>query len=151
LDALYAKANVIHAALDAGQDVVVRMKEERRSIMKDAKGLFDARPADAQWDEKDNKGNVVHVKAWDEVERTSWPQVRVSMRMVKVVRTTERRVRAWLGILILAVNFLYTFVYAHLHHFRDWAIPLSEVIQEMKEEVRWTLVANTVQGIWETG
>lgn len=216
LDALYAKATVIHAALDAGQDVVVRLKDERRSIMKDAKGLFDTRPADVSWEERDSKGNVVHAKAWDEADLTSWPQVRVPMRVVKVVRTTERHIRrgaesrvvtdvaerwiattcakaavpartvariaaarwdienmgfhdlktywhmdhafvhhptairAWMGILILAVNLLYTFVYEHLHRFRDGMTPLAEVVQEMKEEVRWTDLQET-KSIWETG
>ena len=58
--------------------------------MQDAKGLFDAREPDAKWKEKDSDGNPVTVQAWDEQELQSWPQVRVPMRMVKVVRTTGR-------------------------------------------------------------
>ena len=185
MDALFAKAPVIHAALDAHMDVVIRMKEERRTIMQDAKGLFDAREPDAKWTEKDSDGNKVTVLAWDEEELQSWPQVRVAMRIVKVIRTTERSmlrgnktqtqvevverwmattcsqgavatrtiaritaarwdienngfhdlktywhmdhafvhdptaIQAWLGILILTVNLMYTFVYEHLHHFRE--------------------------------
>lgn len=202
-DALYAKAPLIHACLDQHIDVVIRMKEERRIIMQDAKGLFDARPADWEWTEKDTKGNLVKVKAWEEVGLESWPQVRVPMRMVKVICTTEKTVvvggkkqavtevmerwvtttcnqqaipvktvhkmararwdeenigfhdlktywhmdhpfvhdpiaiQAILGILILAVNLFYTFVYGHLHHFRAWKIPLTEVVEEMKEQLRW--------------
>lgn len=203
MDALFAKAPVVHAALDAHMDVVIRMKEERRSVMKDAKGLFDAREPDAKWTEKDSEGNRVTVLAWDEEKLESWPQVRVPIRIVKVVRTTEKSVlrgnqnetqvesverwmattstrsavstrtvakitaarwdienngfhdlktywhmdhafvhdpvaiQAWLGILILAVNLVYTFVYEHLHHFRKWNIPLGDVIQEIKEQMRW--------------
>lgn len=66
-------ANFIHAALDAGQDVEVRMKETRRSIMKDAQGLSKARQPDASRDETDSKGHQVHVEAWDEGELTSGP------------------------------------------------------------------------------
>jgi len=91
-DALYAKASVIHACLDRHADVVIRMKEERRLIMQDAKGLFDARPADGQWVEQDGKGHQVVVKYWEEVGLQSWSQVRVPMRMVKVIRTTEKTV-----------------------------------------------------------
>ncbi|MDI3312436.1 MAG: hypothetical protein QJR05_13570, partial [Thermoanaerobacterium sp.] len=89
-DALYAKASFIHTVLDLGMDAVVRMKEERRLIMKDARGLFDHRPADVQWTEKDDNGNSVEVKAWDEEGFTSWEQIRVPIRMVKMIRQTEK-------------------------------------------------------------
>lgn len=203
LDALYAQAPLIHEALDAGMDVVIRMKEERRAIMKDAMGLFKGRPADVTWEEWDSKGNHVYVQAWDESDLTSWPQVRVPLRMVRVIRRTERRIRcgtgqrirwdvverrivttchkdavptrtvdriagarwdienngfhdlktywhmdhsfvhhptalrAWLGMLVLAVNLLYTYVYGHLHHFRRWGVSLQAVVEEMREQIRW--------------
>jgi hypothetical protein len=203
LDALYAKAPIIHEALDNKMHVVIRMKEERRSIMKDAKGLFDARPPDSEWIERDSKGNRVKVQAWDEPNLESWPQVRVPLRMIKMIRTTEKNVvvagekkvqwdtterwivttctkeavptatvgriaaarwdienmgfhdlktywhmdhafihnpvaiEALLGILILAVNLLYVFLFQHLHHFRDWKIPITEVVEEIKEQIRW--------------
>lgn len=203
LDALYAKASFIHEALNQNIDVVIRMKEERRLIMKDAKGIFDSRPADVQWEEKDKDGNRVKVEAWDEEGFESWPQVRVPVRMIKMVRRTEKTkiiggkresvmdvierwvattcqkpavptktiskiaaarwdienngfhdlktywhlnhpyvhdpiaLEAWIGILILAVNMVYSYFFMHLHHFRDWRIPLKEAIQEMKEQMRW--------------
>jgi len=203
LDALYARAPIIHAALDHHQHVVVRMKEERRIIMQDAKGLFDSRPPDIAWLEKDKSGNTVTVQAWDEDELTSWRQVRIPFRMIKMVRTTERTVivggnkqqqtdvlerwvgttmdsgaagtetvsriaaarwdienmgfhdlktywhmdhpfvhhptaiEAVLGFLVLAVNLFYAFLFGHLHHFRQWRIPISEVVEEIKEQVRW--------------
>ena len=55
--------------------------------MQDAKELFDARPADGQWVEQDGKEHQVVVKYWEEAELQSWPQVRVPMRMVKVICT----------------------------------------------------------------
>ncbi|MDV2887499.1 hypothetical protein RYX45_20170, partial [Alkalihalophilus pseudofirmus] len=48
-------------------------------------------------------------------------------------------IEAWVSILVLAVNMVYCFFYMHLHHFRKWKIPLKEVIQEMKEQLRWKL------------
>ncbi len=60
--------------------------------MQDAKGLFDAREPDVKWTEKDRDGNKVTVLAWDEEELQSWPQVRVPMRSVKVIRRTERSI-----------------------------------------------------------
>ena len=203
LDALYAKANFINKLLSQNVDVVVRMKEERRLIMKDARGLFDHRPADVKWKERDSNGNWVTVEAWDEGEIESWPQVDIPMRMVKMIRQTERTkivggqkkteieiierwvattcskeavstetiskiaaarwdienngfhdlktywhlnhpyvheptaIEAWVGILILAVNMVYSYLYMHLHHFREWKIPVKEVIKQMKEQIRW--------------
>jgi len=46
-------------------------------------------------------------------------------------------IRAWLRILVIAVNLFYTFVYGHLHRFRDWKIPLTDVVEEMREQARW--------------
>jgi hypothetical protein len=203
LDALYAKAPIVHEALSHGMDVVVRMKEERRLIMKDAKGLFDARPPDHEWEERDSAGNRVVVRAWDESELTSWEQVNVPIRMIKMIRTTHknrivggkptpqeemierwiattcyvkaisvgtiskiaaarwdienngfhelktylhmdhvyvhnpRAIEAVIGFMVLAVNLFYNFLFGHLHHFRDWRIPMSEVVEEMKEQLRW--------------
>lgn len=203
LDALYAKAPLIHVALDHHMHVVVRMKEERRRIMKDARGLFDSRPADVAWTEKDSAGNPVVVQTWDESDFTSWEQVRVPMRMMKMVRTVERSVvvggkkqtrvevlerwvgttmdkgaaeaetvsriaaarwdienmgfhdlktywhmdhafvhdptaiEAILGFLVMALNLFYAFLFGHLHDFRKWRIPLSEIVEEIKEQVRW--------------
>jgi len=202
-DALYAKATFINDALDAHMDVVIRMKEERRLIMKDARATFQNRPPDVQWVERDKKGHLVKVEAWDQGDFQSWPQVKVPLRMVKMIRQTEKvkivggqkqaytevierwvvttckqsevgtktiakiatarwdienngfhdlktywhldhpyvhdptAIEAWVDILILAVNLIYSYLFMHLHHFRDWDIPLKEVIQEMKELLRW--------------
>ncbi|ABZ83416.1 hypothetical protein HM1_1158 [Heliomicrobium modesticaldum Ice1] len=92
LDALFAKAPVIHAALDAGAHVVVRMKEERRRIMKEANACFANRLPDSTWEERDGKGNTVYVQAWDEEGLAQWPQVRVPMRIVKIIRHTNKTV-----------------------------------------------------------
>jgi hypothetical protein len=214
LDALYAKATIIHEAVDHYQHVVVRMKEERRRIMKDAKGLFDKRPPDVGWLEKDKWGNTITVQAWDESDFTSWEQLRIPFRMIKMVRTVERTVitggqkqiqtdvlerwvgttmeqgaagtdtvsriaaarwdienmgfhdlktywhmdhpfvhdptaiEAILGFMILAVNLFYAFLFGHLHHFRRWNIPQSEVVEEMKEEIRW-LPMNLLAFLWD--
>ncbi|MFC4602060.1 transposase, partial [Cohnella hongkongensis] len=203
LDALYAQAPLIHEALDHHQHVVVRMKEERRRVMKDARGLFEARSPDVAWLEKDSSGNPVVVQAWDESDFTSWEQLRVPIRMVRMVRTTEHSVivggikqkqtevlerwvgttidkgaagtdtisriaaarwdienmgfhdlktywhmdhayvhhpiaiEAVLGFQVMAMNLFYAFLFGHLHHFREWKIPLSEVVEEIKEQIRW--------------
>ncbi|GGJ96354.1 hypothetical protein GCM10007063_18460 [Lentibacillus kapialis] len=204
-DALYAKASFIHQVLNQGMDAVIRMKEERRLIMQDARGLFDHRQADVRWEEKDADGNRVRVEAWDEEGFKSWKQVKVPLRMVKMVRQTERiiivggqkkaeievierwaattcqkeavptetiskmaaarwdienngfhdlktywhldhpyvhdptAIEAWVAILVLAVNMVYSYFYMHLHHFRDRKMPLKEMIKEMKEQIRWAM------------
>lgn len=215
LDALYAKAPIIHEALNHHLDVVVRMKEERRLIMQDAKGLFEGRKPDTAWHEQDSKGNRIHVQAWDEGELTSWEKVRIPMRMIKMVRTINktvivggkkqtrvevlerwvattleqaavptttvakmaaarwdienqgfhdlktywhmdhalihhpRAIEALLRFLLLAVNLLYTFLFGHLHHFRDWGIPVCDVVEEIKEQIRW-LPHQLLYLLWDT-
>jgi hypothetical protein len=46
-------------------------------------------------------------------------------------------IEAVLGIMILAVNLFYAFLFGHLHHFRKWNIPQTEVVEELKEQIRW--------------
>ena len=61
-DALYMKAPWIKAVLDIQMDAVIRVKEERLNIVKDALGLFKSRKADKEWEVNKN----FKVKVWDE-------------------------------------------------------------------------------------
>ena len=71
--------------------MVVRLKEERLEIMKDAQGLFGSRPADLQYVEE---GGKVKYWVWDEGGFTSWEGVAKPLRVVKLV--VERR-EIWLA------------------------------------------------------
>lgn len=61
-DALYMNAPFINHVKQMRMDVVIRAKDERLNIMKDALGLFGKREADGQFDDMQK----VHVDVWDE-------------------------------------------------------------------------------------
>ena len=65
-DALYCKSTWIKEVLSIGMNAVVRVKDERLHIVKDALALFKCREADKVWIVKKNCNNYRQVKAWDE-------------------------------------------------------------------------------------
>lgn len=74
-DALYTNAPFINEVLDCHMDAVIRVKDKRLHIVRDAMGIFQKRPSDGNWDirepepkakRKKNKQKHIHVEAWDE-------------------------------------------------------------------------------------
>jgi len=57
-------------------------------------------------------------------------------------------IEAVLGFMVMAMNLFYAFLYGHLHHFREWHIPLKEVVEECKEQARW-LPMQLLPLIWD--
>ena len=90
VDALYAKAPFINLVVGARVHLVVRLKDERMEIIKDAQGLFCHRPADLQYEEA---GGKVKYWVWDEGGFESWEGVEKPLRVVKLVEEKRKRVR----------------------------------------------------------
>jgi len=65
-DALYCKATWIKEVLAIGMDAVVRVKDERLHIVKDALGLYRNRKADREWEVEEGSRKRIVVRAWDE-------------------------------------------------------------------------------------
>jgi Transposase DDE domain len=74
-DALYANAPFVQEVKSIGMDAVIRIKNTRLNVVKDALGLFKGRTADRQWEVSDTapkanrkkqRGRRVSVQAWDE-------------------------------------------------------------------------------------
>lgn len=65
-DALYCKSTWIKEVLSIGMDAVVRVKDERLNIVKDALALYKCRKADKEWIKKKDGNNYIKIKAWDE-------------------------------------------------------------------------------------
>lgn len=65
-DALYCKSTWIKEVLSIGMDAVVRVKERRLNIVKDALALFKCREADKYWTVKKNINTYRNIKAWDD-------------------------------------------------------------------------------------
>lgn len=81
-DGLYARAPFLKLALKHDKDVIAVLKDDRRDVLKDAKGLLkEVTP------EFFRNGNT-EIKCWDMENFTSWPQVGHSVR---VVITAERK------------------------------------------------------------
>lgn len=65
-DALYCKSTWIKEVLSIGMDAVVRVKEERLHIVKDALALFKCRESDKVWTIKKSNTKYKIIKAWDD-------------------------------------------------------------------------------------
>lgn len=65
-DALFCKSTWIKEVLSIGMNAVVRVKDERLHIVKDALALFKCRQADREWRVNRSGKNYTKVKAWDE-------------------------------------------------------------------------------------
>lgn len=65
-DALYMKSTWIQELLDLGIDSVIRAKDERLHVVKDALGIFKSREADNKWIVSRDSNETIEVKAWDE-------------------------------------------------------------------------------------
>lgn len=98
-DALYANAPFLETVLDIGMDAVVRIKDKRLHIVKDAMGLFENRVPDQSWVVKDEepkanrkkrRARSVEVQVWDEegFEMTGLKQKVRFLRFVETITET---------------------------------------------------------------
>jgi len=84
-DALYAKAPFFNFLLDHRKQALVVLKDERRNLYQDATGLFNVvhpvlgtfRARQCQW--------------WDLCDLTSWPEVKVPVRVIRSLETYSVR------------------------------------------------------------
>ncbi|MBV4418035.1 transposase [Clostridium tyrobutyricum] len=83
-DALYCKSTWIKEILSIGMDAVVRVKNKRLNIVKDALGIFKCRQADDFWTMKEKCGNYRHIKAWDE-DNLEMADLETKVRFIKFV------------------------------------------------------------------
>jgi hypothetical protein len=65
-DALFCKSTWIKEVLSIGMNAVVRVKDERLHIVKDALALFKCREANKEWIVKKGNKKYTIIKAWDE-------------------------------------------------------------------------------------
>ncbi len=81
-DGLYAGAPFFQMAVEHGKDVIAVLKDERRDVLKDARGLFKGHRPQCY-----NEGNR-EIQCWDMENFTTWPQFG---RPVRIVSTVERK------------------------------------------------------------
>ena len=82
-DALYANSVFFNHVLSKGKDAMAVLKDDRRDLLEDARGLFEQTPPAVI-----QEGRCESLQ-WDMEGFTSWPQVN---RPVRVVRSLEKRV-----------------------------------------------------------
>ena len=85
LDSLYAQASVLRLTQELGWDVVIALKQERRELYQNAMGLFQARPADCEF-ERQQEGEYRRVQLW---QAADLPFTQDYPLPVRVVRSEE--------------------------------------------------------------
>jgi hypothetical protein len=83
-DALYCKSTWIKEVLSIGMDAVVRVKDERLHIVKDALALFRYREANKEWIIKQGSKKYTKIKAWDE-DNFEMSDSSIKVRFIKFV------------------------------------------------------------------
>ncbi|AYD40890.1 IS4/IS5 family transposase [Clostridium fermenticellae] len=91
-DALYCNATWIKEVLSIGMNAVVRVKDERLHIVKDALALFKCREADKNWIVRKNTNIYTKIKAWeDDNFEMSDKDIKVRfLRFVEEIHTGDR-------------------------------------------------------------
>lgn len=84
VDAGFAKAPFINHLCSKNIHLVVRLKDERMHIVKDAKGIFSRQVAAKKWREDKSATTHVEVSAWDEEQFNSWEGAEKPLRVVKI-------------------------------------------------------------------
>lgn len=83
-DALYCKSTWVKEVLSIGMDAVIRVKDERLHIVKDALALFKCHEANKEWIIKQGSKKYTRVKAWDE-DNFEMPDSNIKVRFLKFV------------------------------------------------------------------
>lgn len=83
-DALYCKSTWIKEVQSIGMDAVVRVKDERLHIVKDALAIFKCRKADKNWIVKKKSNNYIKIKAWDE-DNFEMSDSNIKVRFIKFI------------------------------------------------------------------
>ncbi len=83
-DALYCKSTWVKEVLSIGMDAVVRVKDRRLNIVKDALVLFKCREADKYWTVRKNINAYRNIKAWDE-DNFEMTDASIKVRFIRFV------------------------------------------------------------------
>jgi len=132
-DGLYLEAPFFHLFLQHGKHIIAVLKDERRELMEDAKGLFRYEQPLIQ-----EEGNIKR-QIWDIEGFTSWQSLGRKIRVVRSVETrTVRRQRTgkreeetsdWIWVTTLSEKEASTEAIIHLGHDR-WLVE-NKAINEM--------------------
>lgn len=124
-DGLYVQGKFFEQALAAGKHVVAVLKDERRDLLEDARGLF------SQIEPRCQSWGCTQRLLWDQEGFTSWSSLKQSVRVVRSLETTlvkrqldsrvEQLQSEWFWVTTLPVSQASTRAIVELGHER-WAI-----------------------------
>ena len=129
-DGLYTRSNFFQLALAAGKEVIAILKDERRDLLQDARGLFrNEEPVVTQHGRTQRQ-------CWDTEHFTSWPQLGREARVVRSLETTvirrqlnkreEQKISDWVWVTTLLKESASTETVTNLGHSR-WDIENKEL------------------------
>jgi hypothetical protein len=124
-DSLYAQGRFFNYVLAKGKHVMAVLKDERRDILKDVRGLCDQiTPVEVEW-------HGARCRCWDIENLTTWEQVTVPVRVIRTLEThsvrrqltreTEQQTNEWVWATTLPKTRLSTRAGVALGH-RRWTI-----------------------------
>jgi hypothetical protein len=83
VDGLYARAPFFKLAIKHGKDVIAVLKDDRRDLLKDARGLFKREPSTVYQE------GTTKRECWDIEEFRSWDQLDYPVRVVRSLETKK--------------------------------------------------------------
>lgn len=153
-DGLYARSDFFNLAIDSGKELIAVLKDERRDLTSDVRGLFEA------------MAPVMNVKGgrqrqcWDIEGLLSWPQVKRPVRVVRSLEMTcwrrqrdgqmEQRTSDWVWVTTLCQQKASTEVVIDLGH-RRWAIEnegFNELVNDWYADHVYKHHPTAILGFW---
>jgi len=89
-DALYCKSTWIKEVLSIGMNAVVRVKDERLHIVKDALALFKCREPNKKWVVNRKSNNYIKIKAWDE-DNFEMSNSEIKVRFIRFIEEVHKK------------------------------------------------------------
>jgi len=87
-DGLYLQSPFFNCVVAKGKHAIAVLKDERRDLMEDVRGLFDCvTPVEMEW-------NGARCRCWDIENLSTWKQVTVPVRVIRSVETRSVRRQA---------------------------------------------------------
>ncbi len=85
-DGLYARGKFFEFAVRNKKEVIAVLKDERRDLLQDAKGMFKGRRPDYKIKEKNKE-----IKCWDMEEFDTWETFSKKVRVVRTIEETRKK------------------------------------------------------------
>lgn len=155
-DGLYARTGFFNLVLAHSKDVIAVLKDERRDLLVDARGLFETMEPEVV-----NEGRK-KLRWWDIEHFTSWTQLGREVRVVRSLETTtirrqkdgreKQETKDWIWVTTLCKKKASTRAIVELGHGR-WSIEnqgFNELVNEWYADHVYKHDANAIEAFWLT-